>query len=520
MSASHSANASTLERGYGSLYSPPSKRTHRRSPSHRTSAFSGRIPAIFSLVIAATLLILSLEAIPIAGAWGIDTLLGKNAPTALLAEHQLRGIPPSKYDLYKPQPDPKNGTQMTFVCLSGKQRIPLSALNDDYCDCDDGSDEPGTSACPNSQFYCRNPGHVPTFIKSNRVNDGVCEPECCDGSDEWSNPGACPNRCEELAKVARADRLKTLGSRIEGAKTRAELTSKGKELKKVKERELKLLKSHIPALERQLAKLEETKKAAEAVASASQASASAAEPASTAEATPDPQAPIPLSPPQTFDDDDQDDNLPPYDPAAALSVLSSLPSPPPPPPHQESQGELPEVAAWRAKDNELNDTRNKIAELEKFLGRDYGNGLEWAAVVEDGCIDGDHGEYVYTLCAFDKTTQRSKNSGGTVTLGHWGSWVAAGQGESGGAYAGMEFTGGETCWNGPARSVKVSIMCHKENAILSVSEPAKCEYHMQLGSPIGCEPVGLDELREAGEGAVVDQEAQVKVGEVKGKEEL
>ena len=45
-------------------------------------------------------------------------------------------------------------------------------MNDDYCDCDDGSDEPGTSACEFSKFYCANEGHVQMNLISSRVNDG------------------------------------------------------------------------------------------------------------------------------------------------------------------------------------------------------------------------------------------------------------------------------------------------------------------------------------------------------------
>ena len=31
----------------------------------------------------------------------------------------------------------------TFECFDGYKRVPVSAVNDNYCDCPDGSDEPG-----------------------------------------------------------------------------------------------------------------------------------------------------------------------------------------------------------------------------------------------------------------------------------------------------------------------------------------------------------------------------------------
>jgi protein kinase C substrate 80K-H len=124
--------------------------------------------------------------------------------------------------------------------------IPFSSINDDYCDCPDGSDEPGTSACTylsslspiqpvsgtssgNSNttlalpgYYCKNKGHQPGYIPSSYVNDGVCDYDlCCDGSDEWAGVGGvvCEDKCvamgkewrkkeEERVKSARASLLK------------------------------------------------------------------------------------------------------------------------------------------------------------------------------------------------------------------------------------------------------------------------------------------------------------------------
>jgi protein kinase C substrate 80K-H len=75
-----------------------------------------------------------------------------------------------------------------FHCKDGSIVIPFSQVNDDYCDCKDGSDEPGniilyrislievegTSACHGNQFWCRNIGHEGKFIFSSFVGDGIC----------------------------------------------------------------------------------------------------------------------------------------------------------------------------------------------------------------------------------------------------------------------------------------------------------------------------------------------------------
>ncbi|KAK6513813.1 hypothetical protein TWF506_008246 [Arthrobotrys conoides] len=120
-----------------------------------------------------------------------------------------RGLNPALSDKYRPS------SSQTFSCLTQPQIVlPISLLNDDFCDCPDGSDEPGTSACshinssvnPLPGFFCQNKGHMPAYIPFNRINDGICDYEtCCDGSDEWMGVGGikCPDRCEEIGKESR-----------------------------------------------------------------------------------------------------------------------------------------------------------------------------------------------------------------------------------------------------------------------------------------------------------------------------
>ncbi|KAH7829433.1 putative Calmodulin-binding family protein [Monocercomonoides exilis] len=100
----------------------------------------------------------------------------------------LRGVYPDDYKLY-------NGT--TFTCKDKSKTIPISSVNDEICDCPDGSDEPGTSACHNSRFWCLNSGGRGFFLPSFKVNDGICD--CCDGSDEMDENGEtnCINTCRE-----------------------------------------------------------------------------------------------------------------------------------------------------------------------------------------------------------------------------------------------------------------------------------------------------------------------------------
>ena len=76
----------------------------------------------------------------------------------------LRGVPRSLQHLYE---------AATFLC--GPRSLPQAQVNDGYCDCADGSDEPGTSACANSRFYCVNKGYRGKYLPSMYVGDSVCD---------------------------------------------------------------------------------------------------------------------------------------------------------------------------------------------------------------------------------------------------------------------------------------------------------------------------------------------------------
>ena len=114
----------------------------------------------------------------------------------------LRGIAPEDRKRYKAAFEGKH-----FKCFDGSGVVESSALNDDFCDCEDGSDEPGTSACAKGKFYCRNVGYRPKIVSSMFVDDGVCD--CCDGTDEREG---CGNTCKEEG----AELRKELKGRIHG----------------------------------------------------------------------------------------------------------------------------------------------------------------------------------------------------------------------------------------------------------------------------------------------------------------
>ncbi|CCF48465.1 uncharacterized protein UHO2_07019 [Ustilago hordei] len=168
-----------------------------------------------------------------AGAISASASASASSPTTTEA---LRGI--SAADAAKYQAIKTESGQLGWKCLDGSKEIPWTAINDDYCDCADGSDERGTSACPNSAFYCANSGHLPAYIPSSRVDDGICDPECCDGSDEADGKVHCPDRCEKVGKEYRKKMAELDNLRRAGAKIRDKYIADGRKQKQLLEAEI------------------------------------------------------------------------------------------------------------------------------------------------------------------------------------------------------------------------------------------------------------------------------------------
>lgn len=126
-----------------------------------------------------------------------------------------------------------------FTCLDGSKTIAFDRVNDDYCDCADGSDEPGTAACFNGKFHCTNAGFKPSYIPSSRVNDGICD--CCDTTDEYNSGAHCQNTCREMGRKDREEMEKKAEMAREGMLLKQKFiedAQKGREEKQVKLQEL------------------------------------------------------------------------------------------------------------------------------------------------------------------------------------------------------------------------------------------------------------------------------------------
>eukprot|EP01119_Soliformovum_irregulare_P012635 TRINITY_DN3296_c0_g1_i1.p1 TRINITY_DN3296_c0_g1~~TRINITY_DN3296_c0_g1_i1.p1 ORF type:complete len:444 (-),score=94.01 TRINITY_DN3296_c0_g1_i1:21-1352(-) len=410
---------------------------------------------------------------------------------------KLKGVSPQDAKLYK-------GSQ--FTCKDGSKTLAASYINDDYCDCLDGSDEPGTSACPNGVFHCRNIGYIGIDIPSSRVGDRICD--CCDGSDErdvkvatknWFSTDEtiqplCPNSCGNLARIWRQEQEQQLALHQEGLEVRAKhsadalvaLDSHRQELEQEKSKAAALEEERIGAQGRH-STAEEQEKLVQQVQDKIKEEEERVKAEQEAEAQETlPQEIEPTLPVEEVEEEEEEEEEeedvptpePEEDDNSELGLLKKA--------TKKFREELSEV------ENRIRDNKRRVDELEELLRTDFGTDNQFF-YMKGQCYEADTPEYIYELCPFDKVTQKPK-SGSPTSLG---TWSKEGNTEWTQTHQTMMYTGGVRCWGGPDRSAKITLYCNRETKLSDVNEPNKCEYTMRLGTPAACSPAQVEILKKS-----------------------
>uniref|UniRef100_A0A665V058 Glucosidase 2 subunit beta n=1 Tax=Echeneis naucrates TaxID=173247 RepID=A0A665V058_ECHNA len=414
-----------------------------------------------------------------------------------------------------------------FTCLDNSATIPFDRVNDDYCDCKDGSDEPGTAACPNGSFYCTNAGFRSSFIPSSRINDGICD--CCDTTDEYNSGAACQNTCRELgrkemeslekmAEIAKEGyRLKQL--LIQEAKrgleekkkklqdiqvTKKDLEDKVEALRTVKETaeqpEKEAKERHLKAWEDQKALIRMEKDMARMAEvfleldDDGDGFVSVAELLSHSELNPDSDDSFTEAEAQVLLG-----GVDKVDTVTFEAVWNNI--------KEKYISEVTTVKTFSRLQEPFSDNDSEqllqdncklyVREsfftvfdinLEKEISFDFGPNSEFAYLYSQ-CYELTTSEYIYRLCPFNRVSQKPKYGGSETNLGTWGKWA----GPEDNIYSVMKYEHGTGCWQGPNRSTTVKLTCGKETVVTSTSEPSRCEYLMEFISPAICqEPSSLE----------------------------
>ena len=130
---------------------------------------------------------------------------------------------------------------------------------------------------------------------------------------------------------------------------------------------------------------------------------------------------------------------------------------------------------FSAKESDLRKLQDEKSSLEKKLETEYGPSNVFLSLAES-CVETNIDKYQYKICPFGDAFQ--VENGRNTRLGSWNGF------EENGSV--MSFTNGEGCWQGPSRSINVSIVCGSKDVFESVSEPSRCTYTGVIRTPAYC----------------------------------
>ncbi|KAJ8416434.1 hypothetical protein AAFF_G00357220 [Aldrovandia affinis] len=433
--------------------------------------------------------------------------------TALVDSRKIRGISLAYRRFYK--------EKKSFLCIDGSKLIPFERVNDDYCDCLDGSDEPGTAACTNGRFYCINHGFRPHYIQSSRVNDGICD--CCDASDEYNSRMRCLNTCRDLGQRERAEVEDQIRAVNEGLHLKRQLIKEGINIWQEKQSQLRDLQRVAKELRTKLEAHRKRKLNAEGlmgllkpkgdVAGKKKGRESPADVFQELDFNKDDSVTVDEVQANIVNRGDEERGLTEEEAVALLgghrqadlslfreTLWKNLKSDdgvkmkadPRSDEDPSINAEESAAASLKTIEEAYENVRMEIRDLEESLSTDYGTDKEFM-YLQSQCFELTVYEYTYVLCPFNQVTQKS-STGTEVSLGKWLSWT----GRPGNHYGRMQFDRGEPCWQGPARSTLVTLTCGTETALRSVKEPSKCQYIMELQTPVACQQLQR-QLREHSE---------------------
>lgn len=343
--------------------------------------------------------------------------------------------------------------------------LPVDKVNDNYCDCEDGSDEPTTAACSMVEapkFACHNGDQR---ISAGFVGDGVCD--CCDGSDEVSTVGvtSCPNVCVSHYEEERVRLEETLEMIQRGLKQRELYLQKADDVLAELRGDFEAMLAIYRALKQEMQLKQQ------------EFQASGRQPT--------------MEEFQVFD-------------RLRYEFMST----------QNRAFVLQRVAAAFPTDIPGSTQLSVSSGTDKkafaaLIGRCF-NATVDEKQLKGGTPNVIPRSYVFQLCPFQNVTQyepsyvewarterwrkssavvdESLNSGEEeptpLLLGIWEKWVDA----IGFPSKQQRYDHGSTCFNGQERVTIVETVCGDDNVVEVVEEPEMCVYRVRFATPAACEP--------------------------------